>query len=105
MQKELVYLQRAHFFSLLFSLFRWSFEAATLSRAFAATFSARSRASEAVFPTATLSALTQASAAISYALRVLGWVLGNWDPLKGTLRLPCVYLFRSRRDNFIGIKA
>ena len=29
----------------------------------------------------------------------------NWDPLKGTRRLPCVDPFGPRSDNFIGIKA
>ena len=42
---------------------------------------------------------------ISYALRVLGWNLGNWDPFKGTRRLSRVDLFESGRDNFIGIRA
>ena len=39
------------------------------------------------------------------ALRVLGWISGNWDPLKGTRRLPRVDLSGSGHDNFIGIKA
>ena len=42
---------------------------------------------------------------MSYALRVFGWVLGNWDLLKGTRRLPCVDLSESGHDNFIGIRA
>ena len=33
-----------------------------------------------------------------YALRVLGWVLRNWDPLKGMRRLPRVDLPGSGRD-------
>ena len=33
-----------------------------------------------------------------YALRVLGWVLGNSDPPKGPWRLPCVDLSGSRCD-------
>ena len=38
------------------------------------------------------------------ALRAIGWISGNWDPLKGTRRLPCVDIFGSGRDNFIGIR-
>ena len=30
---------------------------------------------------------------------------GNWDPLKGTRRLPRVDPYGSGRDNFIGIRA
>ena len=30
---------------------------------------------------------------------------GNWDPFKGSRRLPCVNLSGSGRDNFIGIRA
>ena len=40
-----------------------------------------------------------------YALRALGWVLGNWDPPKSPRRLSRVDLFGSGRDNFIGIRA
>ena len=38
-------------------------------------------------------------------LRVLGWVSGNWNPFKGTRRLPRVDLSGLGRDNFIGIWA
>ena len=44
-------------------------------------------------------------ARISNALRAFVWVSENWDPFKGTRRLPRDDLFGSGRDNFIGIRA
>ena len=39
------------------------------------------------------------------ALRAFSWIPRNWDPFKGTRRLPYVGLCGSGRDNFIGIRA
>ena len=38
------------------------------------------------------------------ALRAFGWILRNWDRLKGTQWLSRIDLFGSGRENFIGIR-